>query len=836
MGSLFAVALVLSGLLVAPAAMAADDAPAPAKAAAPPAAAPSPSAMVSVQTYPDTIQLDSGVDVQRVIVVATYADGITRDVTSEATYTFANPAFAKMSPEFQVVPVADGETTLQAAFGGMNATSKLTVKSAKAIPPKSFKLDVEPVIMRAGCNSGACHGSARGKNGFRLSLFGFDPEMDYTNLTRQTLARRLTTASPDASLMLTKATTGVAHEGGLRFDAKSPLYKSVERWIEEGANFDDPKVATISRVEILPKQLVMIGGADKVAGSKHRVTVRAFYSDGTDRDVTSLAILASMNENTAEVSGDGIVTAKLRGEASIIARYGTTAVVTQVIVIPPSEKFAWPNVAENNYIDELIHKKHKQMRIVPSGTCSDEVFARRIYLDVVGLLPPPADLQKFIADPAPDKRAKLIDVLLERPEFPELWAMKWSEMLRIESQSQRISRKAMFRYTNWLRDEIVNRVPMDKMVRELLTAKGGNFNNPAANFYLVESDPKLMAENVAQVFLGIRVQCAQCHNHPFERWTMTDYYSFAAFFSQVTRKGAEDPRETVIFNAGSGDVRHINTNAVMQPKFLGSNTPADLKGADRRIALADWLTSPDNPWFAPSFANRVWAHFMGRGIVDPPDDIRVSNPPSNPELFELLGKKFVKSGYDLRQLVRDICNSRTYQLSTDTNETNAGDTTNFSRRIPKRLSAEQLLDAICRVTETPEKFAGLPIGARAVQVADGQSGNYFLDVFGRPARQSACTCDRRDEPTLSQALHLINGSTIDARIKSNDGRLARLVKENKPVPDIVKEIYLAAFARPPLPNELEGAQKYVAAAANPRAGLEDLFWAVLNSKEFVFYH
>lgn len=806
-----------------------------------PAAAPTAPAaeLVSLQFQPPSVQLDSARDPQRVVLVATYADGITHDVTARAPMKPSAEGIVKIGEDLRLYPVADGEVTLDAAFEGKTASIKATVKNATLTPAQSFRLDVEPVIMRAGCNSGACHGASRGKNGFGLTLFGFDPAQDYMNLTRQTRARRLSTAAPEASLMLQKATTGVAHEGGLRFKPDSPLYKTVDQWIKEGAKPDPPEVAKVTSVEILPKQMVLYGAAGEKAGDTHRVVVRAFYSDGTDRDVTSLAILASLNDNSATLSEDGVITAKSRGEASIIARFSTYAVVAQVIVVPPDEAFAWTETADANPIDELVSKKQKQMRMLPSAVCSDDIFVRRVYMDIVGLLPTKEETEKFLADPAPDKRAKLIDVLLQKPEFPELWAMKWAEMLRIESQSQKISRKAMFRYTQWLRDQIVSGVPMDKMASALLTAKGGNFTNPASNFYLVESDPLLMAENVAQVFTGIRVQCAQCHNHPFERWTQDDYYSFAAFFSQVGRKGAEDPREVILFNAGGGDVRHVRTAQVMAPKFLGSDKPADLKGRDRREVLAEWLTSPENPWFSKAFANRVWTHFMGRGVVDPPDDVRVSNPPSNPELFEMLGNNFAKSGYDLRQLVREICNSKAYQRSTQANPTNAADLSNFTRRLPKRLSAEQLLDAVCQVTETPEKFGGLPLGARAIQVADGNTGNYFLSIFGRPARSSACTCDRRDEPTLSQALHLINGNTVAARIKSDGSRLDKLVKAGKSNDEIVNDLYLAAFARKPLPEELTQAQNYMAGLAegpDRKKGLEDVYWAVLNSKEFVFAH
>jgi len=793
--------------------------------------------LTALSIYPSAISLTHGAERERFIVTGLFDDGITRDVTADCEIKTAADGLVKIDEKFYVHPTADGETTLDATFGGQTASLKLMVANSATIPAKSFKLDIEPVLMRAGCNSGACHGSASGKNGFKLSLFGFDPAMDYISLTRETGARRLTAADSEVSLILQKATTGVAHEGGERFKPGEPLYEMMNQWIQEGANRDPDGLARVTGVEIMPKQVVLYGTKGEKAGMTHRVTVRATYSDGTDRDVTDLAILASMNETSASVTGDGTITAKERGEASVIARFDTFAVVTQAIVIPPDEPYEWDaNIADNNYIDTLTHKKHRQLRILPSGVTDDTIFVRRVYLDIVGVLPTTAEVERFLASAEPDKRAKLVDELLTRPEFPELWAMKWAELLRIESSSQRISYKAMYSYTTWLRDQIVAGVPLNEMVKKLLTASGGNFVNPASNFYMVENDPKLMAENVAQVFTGIRIQCAQCHNHPFERWTMDDYYSFSAFFAQIGRKQADDPREIVVFNSGGGEVGHLQGGRAMPPKVLGVDTPADLQGRDRREVLADWMVSPDNPWFAKVFANRVWAHFMGKGIVDPPDDVRVTNPPVNPELFDMLGQKFIESGYDLRAIVRDICNSRTYQLSTHANDTNKTDLTNFSHRIPRRISAEQLLDVICQVTETPEKYRGLPVGARATQVADGNTGNYFLSIFGRPARTSACTCDRRGEPTLSQALHLINGDTIANRIKSDRGRLARLVTEQKPTADITKELYLAAYSRPPNEEELARAEQYIAESADPKQGYEDLFWAVLNSKEFVFHH
>lgn len=783
----------------------------------------------SLSIFPPKIQLDSAVDRQRIVVFATMPDGTTRDVTAEAQVSIDKPAHAKLEDRI-VVPVADGTAALTAGFGGKTATADVIVKDATSRPPASLRLDVEPILMRAGCNQGTCHGSASGKNGFGLSLFGFDPDMDHRHLTRQTRGRRIDTANPDDSLMLKKASAAVAHEGGERFKHDSPDYEVIKRWIAEGAANDKPDVAELTGIELYPRQSVIAG-----KGGRQQLLVRGVYSDGTDRDVTRLAVLSTNNDRSATVDDVGVITARERGEAYIMVRYGTFAGVSQVIVLPEKLDFTWPDVTARNYIDTKIHDKLKKLRIAPSEVCSDQVFLRRVYLDIVGGLPTVAEYERFMADGSPDKRAKLIDELLKRPEFPEIWAMKWAEMLRIESKSRRISFKAMFQYNNWLRDAILGNMPLDKMVRTLLTASGGNFTNPAANFYMVESSPTLMAENVAQVFLGIRIQCAQCHNHPFERWKMDDYYSFAAFFQQVGRKRGEDPRETIVFNSGSGEVRHKANNRVMAPKFLGGPTP-NVRGKDRRQALADWITSPDNPWFTTCFTNRVWAHFFGRGITDPVDDVRVSNPPSNPELLEALAGKFVEYKYDLRKLVRDICNSRTYQLATRANDTNAGDETNFARGPIRRLPAEQLLDAICQVTEVTEKFRGLPVGARAAQVADGKTGNFFLDVFGRPDRTSACTCDRRGEPTLGQALHLINGSTIDGKIKAKGGRIARLLNEKKTFDQIANELYAAALSRRPTPKEMEAARTCLGDGKDLRPAVEDLFWAVLNSREFVFNH
>ena len=783
----------------------------------------------TLKIYPPSVQLDAPNDLEHVVIVHVRADGLSREVTTEAQFTTESPNIAAIAKNGAVTALANGVTTLKVTLGELTATIPILVRNLGMPRPVSFRHDVEPVLMKAGCSSGACHGNSRGQEGFRLSLFGYDPAMDYTNLTREIGARRIDPANPLHSLMLAKPLTGVSHGGGKRFDEDSTLHTVLADWIKAGARNDAPDLPALTGIDLFPGECVVA-----TDGGKQQLIVRARFADGSDRDVTRLAVFTSLNDVVAEVTSDGLITPREPGEAFIMARFGSYAAVTQFIVIR-DQPFTWPSdVQPRGYIDEAVHAKLRKLRILPSAVCDDYVFLRRVYFDIIALPPTVEEYNRFMTDPTPDKRAHLIDALLARPEFPEVWAAKWAELLRIESE--KLNTKGVQLYSAWLRDAIQRDVPLDEIVRQLLTAEGGNFHNPAANFFLVETEPNLVAENVAQVFTGIRIQCAQCHNHPFDRWTQDDYYSFAAFFAQIGRKQAEDPREKIIFNSRSGEVKHLRGGRVMQPKFLGGAAPAIQPGQDRRAVLADWLTAPDNPWFARNIANRIWAHFMGRGMVEPTDDVRISNPPSHPQLLETLGRRFVETGYDIRAIVRDICNSRTYQLATATNDTNAGDQRNFSHAMIRRLSAEQLLDAVSQVTGVPEKFAGLPLGARAMQVADAKSGSYFLTTFGRPPRVSPCTCERRNEATLSQALHLINGDTIWSKLRNGNGRLNKLLEAGTPPQQIIEQSYIATLSRPPTDTERHTALTYIAAAENPREGLEDILWALLNSQEFVFNH
>ncbi len=788
--------------------------------------------VADVRVFPAEIELSTSSDRQSFVVQIVQADGVTQDATEVAQIAFADATLVRREGNV-LFPAKDGKTEMAVTAGGRTLKVPVTVSKAGQERPVSFKLDVMPVFMRAGCNTGACHGAARGKDGFRLSLFGFDPDGDHFRLTRELAGRRISVALPQECLLVEKSTGAVQHTGGERFKADSSLNATILRWLEAGAPKDAADVATPVSLRIMPDRIVLQG-----EGAAQRITVRATYSDGTDRDVTPLSVWMSSNDGSAKIDDANRVVAGRRGEAYVFARFATFTVGSQVIVIPKEAAFTWPGIAESNYIDTHVFNKLKKLRMLPSEVCDDATFLRRITLDITGVLPTPEEHARFTADAAADKRTKLVDELLGRKEFAELWVMKWAELLQIKSDNQgRMSYKTTLNYFNWLQQQVADNVPFNEMVRDLLSSTGGTFSSPATNFYQAEQDTLKLTENVAQVFMGMRIQCAQCHNHPFDRWTMDDYYGFAAFFSQVGRKNGEDPRERIIFNRGSGDVKHPVGGRTMAPRFLGGDSPDPKSGRDRRELLGEWLASPQNPYFAKNLANIVWAHFLGSGIVEPVDDVRVSNPPSNPELLDELARRFTEYRYDFKKLVRDICLSRTYQLSTRGNATNELDDRNFAKAAIRRIRAEVLLDVISQVTETPNKFRGLPLGARAVQIADGRTSDYFLSTFGRATRETVCSCEVKMEPNLSQALHLLNGQTSNQRIQQG-GLVKKLLAEGKTPEQVVDALYVRCLSRTATAREkerllplLKGAEK-----AQLQQELEDVFWALLNSNEFIFNH
>ena len=785
--------------------------------------------LTEVKIFPPAVNLRTKQARQSLVVQATYADGVTRDVTDEAAYSIGSPAVVTIS-EHVLRPVSDGKTDLRVAFGGRTLTAPITVQEASLDRPISFKLDVMPVFMKAGCNAGSCHGSSRGKDGFHLSLFGYDPDGDYFRLTEESIGRRINLAIPEESLIVEKGLGHVPHTGGERFKPDSELCQTLLRWLEAGAPKDPATVAKVVGLELMPRQAVLEG-----LGAIQKLTARAKYSDGSERDVSSLAVFISNNETSAKVSDTGVVTAGQRGEAFVMARFETFNVGAQIIVIPKDLPYRFPpELAEHNYIDTLVDAKLKKLRLVPSPVCDDATFLRRASLDIIGALPTPEQVRQFVDEPSAGKRDKLVDDLLQRKEFADLWVMKWAELLQIRSRQDQFSQKAALQYYDWLRDKFAHNVPLDKIVRELLTASGSTFRNPAANYYQVQTDTLKTAENTAQIFMGMRIQCAQCHNHPFDRWTMNDYYSFAAFFPQIGRKQGEDPRETVIFDKGDGEVKHPVGGRTMAPKFLGGDTP-EIKGQSRREALAKWIASPQNPYFARNLGNIVWEHFLGKGIIDPVDDVRISNPASNPELLDALGAKFTEYHYDFKKLVRDICTSRTYQLSTRPNDTNASDDRNFSHAAIRRLRAEVLLDCISEVTETKDHFQGLSPGSHVVQIADGAVNNYFLTTFGRATRETVCSCEVKTEPNLSQALHLLNGSTVTDKVQKGEV-VKKLLKAQKTPEEVLDNLYRRCLGRPPTSEEASRLKEFFKEGSNPEQVLNDVFWSLLNSKEFIFNH
>jgi hypothetical protein len=782
-----------------------------------------------LRVYPQSISLTSAVDTQQIIVQFSEANGITRDVTQTAKYTIGTPDLIELKQGL-VKPLKDGQLVIKVAFDKHAIDIPVTIKNSAVRPAISYNLDVMPIFMRASCNTGSCHGAARGKDGFMLSLFGYDPDGDHMRITREQLGRRINLASPAESLLIEKVDGSVQHTGGKRIEPNSYMHKTLVEWVANGCPKDPETIAHCTSIELSPPQAVLDG-----AGATQQMNVIGHYSDGTTRDITSMVMYQSTNDNSAKINELGVVTADKRGEAFIMARYDVHTVMAQMLVLPKGLEFKPSQEKPANYIDELVMDKLKKLRINPSPICADDVFIRRIYVDLIGEVPSESDVVKFLADTNPNKRAALIDELLLRKEFTEIWVSNWAEWLMMRSNANnQVSYKSVLLYYDWLSQNVGNNVPLDQMVQELLGSEGGTFSNPETNFYELERETLKTAENVAQVFMGMRIQCAQCHNHPFDRWTQNDYYHFAAFFSQIGRKNAEDVREKIVFNRAGGEVQHPVSKKNMEPIFLGGGK-ADVAGKDRREVLAKWLASPENPYFARNFANRIWAQYFGIGIIDPVDDVRVSNPASNPELLDAMSKKFTDSRYDFRALIRDICNSNTYQRSTERNETNLTDEKNFAHQNVRRIKAESLLDIICQVTNTQEKYQSLPRGARAVQIADGTTSNYFLTTFGRATRETVCSCEVRREPNLSQALHLLNGTTVNDKIFL--GKTPQEFSKEKKSPEAaITSLYLRCLSRKPTDQEMEVLKLMFADAANYEQSVGDVFWAILNSKEFLFNH
>lgn len=753
-----------------------------------------------LKVFPTEILL-RGQEARQTIAVQLVNDqGITRDVSATVKVKVANPKIAEVSGQ-TLKPKADGETKLLVELGQQKAEVPIVVKDAAVSRDVSFRLDVMPIFMKNGCNNGSCHGAARGKDGFHLSLFGYDPAGDYYKLTRQIIGRRVDLAVPEKSLVLEKSLGEVDHTGGQLFTQDSDDYRAMLRWIEAGAPDDKGDTPEPLGIELLPAKTVFAG-----KDQTQKTVVMAKYSDGSVRDVTKLALFMTNNDAVASIDKEGVAKGNNRGGAFVFARFNKFTVGSEVIVLPTDDNFVWKNVPEANFIDSLVFDKLKKLHLAPSELADDETFLRRVYLDLIGLPPTRDEYERFVADKSSNKRAKLIDQLLDREEFIDMWSMKWGELLRIRAVGNQPQygrdAKAMWQYSAWVHDQMAANRPLNEFVADLVVGTGSNIKQPTSNLYTASErlTPQKTAEDFAQVFLGTRIQCAQCHNHPFDRWTMDDYYGFAAFFAGVNLKRGVEGREVVVINNNNANtVDHLVDGRKMKPKFLGGDKP-EIEGQDPRASLAKWLTSPDNAAFSQTMANIIWSHFFGRGIVEPVDDVRISNPPSNKELLEALGVKLAEYGFDKKKLVRDICNSRTYQLSAATNPTNELDEAYFSHSYVRRLRAEVLLDTISSITGTEDRFQSSPQGTRAVELYAGNVTNFFLTTFGRAPRETACSCEVNKEANLSQALHLVNGDTITLKVAGS--RLIPSLLAAKTPPDkIVEELYVLAFSRKPTADE-----------------------------------
>jgi len=778
---------------------------------------------------PGRIELISKRTQQQLLVTGKYSGDEVRDLTAAATFASSNPAVAKVEGSV-VLPVGNGEAVVTATVAGQTASVPVLVKNIEAPAPVSFKNETQMALTKAGCNMGACHGSPSGKGGFRLSLRAYDPELDIMTVRSEFFGRRTNIMEPGESLLLRKPLMEVAHGGGKRLKKGDPAHKVLEQWIGEGLRLDAATEPDLVRIETIPAKRVL-----KQLGTRQQIVVLGHFSDGSIRDVTALTDFTTSNESVGSVNVQGLVTKNGRGETAILARYLTGMSTTYLTFLEEVPGFAWNNPAESNFVDSAVFEKLKQLQILPSDVCTDDEFLRRVTLDLTGRLPSADEAKALITDVAnPNRRAVIVDRLLDSNEFASFWALKWGDVLR--SNSKKLKTAGVHKFREWIYESVRSDKPLDQFARELLTANGSVFENPPANFWRASRDPLDATETTAQLFLGVRIQCAKCHNHPFERWTQDNYYGIAAAFARVGRKNSVDADEEVIFTQAGGEVTQPRTNKQMKVHLLlkgDVDVPAD---QDRRTVFAAWLTSPENPFFAKSVTNRIWGHLMGRGIVEPVDDFRDSNPPSNARLIDELSKQFVSNGFSQKWAIRTICNSRTYQLSSRKNGFNKDDEIYSSHANTRLLSAEQLLDGICAVTSVPEQFPGFPLGTRACELADPPTDHYFLKVFGQPQREMACQCERSSESNLSQALQMINGPVVHNKLRADNGRIATMIKEMKPDDEIIASLYLAALARTPSAEEMTASKTHIAAQTDRRQALEDVGWAILNSKEFLFQH
>ncbi len=814
-----------------------------------------------------TVVLSGRESWQQILVTGRYADAKTRDLTREVRYESMPAGVVVVDANGLVTPIKEGATTLHAKLGALSASVQVVVKDIETERPIHFENQIVPIFTRFGCNAGGCHGKAGGQNGFQLSLLGFEPQEDFEFIVKEARGRRLLLSAPEYSLLLTKATGLVPHGGGKRLELESAYYRLLLRWVKQGAppgRTDDP---VVSRIEVLPKERVL------ARESAQQLTVIAHHSDGSSVDVTRLAQFEPNHPELAVVSNTGLVTAKtLPGSVAIMARYQTHVAVFQAL-IPLGLSLDSPAVKSKTLVDDHVFGQLKRLGVPPSDACSDAAFLRRVTLDLSGRLPSLEETKEYLADAAKDKDAKLIDRLLASEDHAYYFAGKWGTILRNRRTNPADDIKPTFAFHGWIKDSLHANKPFDQFARDILTAAGEDTKVPQIVWYREVKEASAQVEDVAQLFLGQRVGCAKCHHHPFEKWTQDDYWSMVACFSQVEikipalqKKGKESikPPATVTHKPGVAKAVNPRTKQTLKPSGLGGPKMTLDATDDPRAKLADWMVAPDNPFFARTLANRYWKHFFKIGLVEPEDDLRLTNPASNPELLDALAKHFVDSKYDLKSLIRVICNSHAYRLSAIPNAHNADDKQNFSHFYLRRLHAEVLFDAIDVVTGSKTTFKGLPEGTRAVQLPDNQFQSYFLSIFGRPDSASPCECERGSDATLVQSLYLFNSDDLLGKIrgrvtpsktldpkaknppkgldpnvitKSAGGRILQLASDKRPDSEKVRELYLIALSREPRAEELRTVLAYLDARRDDlTAAYEDVLWAVINTKEFLFNH
>ncbi len=815
--------------------------------------------MKTLATSPEKVVLRGADQLQQLIITGQFANGGVRDLTRKVKYRSADLGIVRVDASGLLTSIKNGATEIVAEIDGKSVKVPVSVEGADREQPINFTNEIVPLFSKLGCNSGACHGKSTGQNGFRFSLLGFEPQIDYEALTREARGRRIVPSSPEASLLLQKPAGLMPHGGGKRLSADSRDYQTILRWIRAGAPFGndgDPKIVSLT-----------VAPAHRIAPPKSnlQITVTALLSDGSSRDVTADAEYSANNPEIAGVSEGGLVeTQDVPGDGAIMVRYlGHVGVFRATIPQgTPLEKFAFPKPA--NFVDAHVHAKLRQLGLPPSDLCSDSEFIRRVSLDITGTLPTATEAEKFLADPDPNKRARLVNELLDRPAYASYFALKWGDILR--NRRDNIvgvggKQERTLALHGWIRDSLAKNKPYDQFVREILTAAGdfsGANAQPPVGWYNVLRTPQALVDDTAQVFLGTRIQCAQCHHHPYEKWSQDDYWGLAAFFARVQLVDPKKPtpakanakanaKDTRVILTTSGSVVGPHGKSYVKPRPL-DGLELDVPSADDpRHKLVDWMVRPDNPYFARAIANRYWAHFFGRGIVEMPDDMRVSNPPSNEPLLDALAADFIANKFDLKHLIRTICNSKTYQLSSMPNAHNQKDKQNYARFYPRRMPAEVLFDAFDQVTGAPLKFVsakgpkggggGAKTGAlRAIELPDEAVKTPLLLAFGKPDRGSACECERSNAATLAQSLYMIGSTELHNKLKDKAGRVARLAADSRPSADKIREMYLWVYARPPVAEELQTVETYLKGNGHRRDAYEDVFWALLNTKEFLFNH